>query len=134
VRVARSDAACPRCGVFSRRVKEDRTQRARDALSYERPTVLVWPKGRFRPIAGYKAAVRDLAPGAVRVADRFHVQRLAAGALTAVRCRRQCDLTGHRGRKGDPPRAGRRDLLCSRHHLRLRAPRRGVHSGPLGRT
>ena len=48
VRVARPDAACPRCGVFSRRVKEYRIQRVRDGLSYERPTVLVWAKRRFR--------------------------------------------------------------------------------------
>ena len=75
------------------------------------------------PYAGHKAAVRDLAPHAVRVADRFHVQRLAAQALTEVRCRRQGqDLTGHRGRKGDPLWAARRDLLRSRHHLRLRTP------------
>ena len=69
------------------------------------------------PYAGYKAAVRDLAPHAVRVADRFHVQRLAAQALTEVRCRRQSELTGHRGRKGDPLWAVRRDLLRSRRHL-----------------
>ena len=251
VRVARPDAACPRCGVFSRRVKEYRTQRVRDGLSYERPTTLVWAKRRFRcetpgcvgsftestaqvpprrrvtarlcraiaraawdrstaavarsfrvswstawraiaaaarrkiaglatcpprrlgidettfgrhrgfvtglvdldtsrlwdliegrskkalagrlealgedvrsietvvidPYAGYKAAVRDLAPGAVRVADRFHVQRLAAQALTEVRCRRQSELTGRRGRKGDPLWAARRDLLRARRHL-----------------
>ena len=48
VRVARPDAACPRCGVFSGRVKEYRTQRVRDGLSFERPTVLVWAKRRFR--------------------------------------------------------------------------------------
>ena len=41
VRVGRRDAACPRCGVFSSRVKEYRTQRVRDGLSFERPTVLV---------------------------------------------------------------------------------------------
>ena len=45
------------------------------------------------------------------------MQRLAAQALTEVRCRRQQDLTGHRGRKGDPLWAVRRDLLRSRHHL-----------------
>ena len=48
VRVARRDAACPRCGVFSGRVKEYRTQRVRDGLSFERPTVLIWTKRRFR--------------------------------------------------------------------------------------
>ena len=48
VRVARPDAACPRCGVFSWRVKEYRTQRVRDGLSFERPTVLIWTTRRFR--------------------------------------------------------------------------------------
>ena len=48
VRVARPDAACVRCGTFSSRVKEYRTCRVRDGLSYERPTVLVWSKRRFR--------------------------------------------------------------------------------------
>ena len=48
VRLARPDAACPRCGAFSIRVKEYRTQRVRDGLSYERPTTLVWTKRRFR--------------------------------------------------------------------------------------
>ena len=251
VRVARPDAACVRCGTFSSRVKEYRTCRVRDALSYDRPTVLVWAKRRFRcdtpgcvrsftestrqvaprrrvtarlcaaialaavdrstaavarsfrvgwatawwaiaaagrdklarrpvgpprllgvdettfrrhrsfmtglvdlessrlwdfiegrskkvlvdrlealgesvhsieavvidPYAGYKAAVRDLAPHATRVADRFHIQRLAAQALTEVRCRRQTELTGHRGRRGDPLWAVRRDLLRNREHL-----------------
>ena len=69
------------------------------------------------PYAGYKAAVRDLAPHATRVADRFHIQRLAAQALTEVRCRRQTELTGHRGRRGDPLWAVRRDLLRNREHL-----------------
>ena len=35
VRVARPEAACPRCGTFSSRVKEYRTCRVRDGLSYE---------------------------------------------------------------------------------------------------
>ena len=54
------------------------------------------------PYAGYKAAVRELAPHATWVADRFGIERLAAGALTEVRCRRQQETTGHRGRRGDP--------------------------------
>ena len=249
----RSDAACSRCGTFSSRVKEYRIQRVRDDVSFERPTVLVWTKRRFRcatpscvrtftestrqvpprrrvtvrlcqaiaragwdrstaavartfkvswstawraiaaaaaarrkiaglpkcpprrlgidettfgryrsfmtglvdldtsrlwdfiegrskkalvarldalgdgvreieavvldPYAGYKAAVRGRAPNATRVADRFHIQRLVAQALTEVRCRRQQELTGHRGRRGDPLWAVRRDLLREREHL-----------------
>jgi transposase len=69
------------------------------------------------PYAGYKAAVRELAPGAVRVADRFHIERLATQALTDVRCRRQQKLTGHRGRIGDPLYAVRRDLVRGRERL-----------------
>jgi transposase len=46
--VARDEAPCPRCGVFSARVKQRTTQRVRDGLSFERPTVLVWHKRRFR--------------------------------------------------------------------------------------
>jgi transposase len=233
VRVARPEAPCPRCGVFSGRVKQYRRQRVRDGLSFDRPTVLTWLKRRFRcdtpgcgtftestaevpprarlterlrtaiaraardrstdavardhrvswwtawraivvaalkalairspspprrlgvdettfrrpgrfmtglvnldtgrlwdliegrskavlaerlrllgdavveivevvidPYAGYKAAVRELAPHAVRVADRFHIERLAAQAVTDVRCRRQQDLTGPPGPSG----------------------------------
>ena len=47
VRVARPDATCVRCGTFSGRVKDYRTCRVRDGLSYERPTTLVWAKRRF---------------------------------------------------------------------------------------
>ena len=89
------------------------------------------------PYAGYKAAVRDLAPHATRVADRFHIERLAAQALTEVRCRRQQDICGHRGRRGDPLWAVRRDLLGAREHLtdaRPPAPHRGVQSRLVGRT
>ena len=76
------------------------------------------------PYAGYKAAVRDLAPHATRVADRFGIERLAAQALTEVRCRRQQETWGHRGRKGDPLWAVRRDLLRAREHLTDAAHRR----------
>ena len=200
VRVARPDAACVRCGTFSSRVKEYRTCRVRDALSYERLTVLVWTKRRFRcetpgcvrsftestrqvaprllgvdettfrryrnfmtglvdldgprlwdfiegrskkvlvdrlealgesvhsieavvidPYAGYKAAVRDAAPRAARVADHFHIVGLANAALTDVRTRRQQEICGHRGRKGDPLWSVRHDLLRAREHLTDRA-------------
>ena len=63
------------------------------------------------PYASYKAAVRDRAPQATRVADRFHIARLAGQAITDVRCRRQQELTGHRGRSGDRFYAARHDLL-----------------------
>ena len=69
------------------------------------------------PFAGYKAAVREQAPHAARIADRFHVERLATQALTDVRCRRQQEITGHRGRKGDWFYAARHDLLRARENL-----------------
>ena len=258
VRVARPDAPCPRCATFSSRVKERRVQRVRDGLSFDRPTVLVVTKRRFRcdtprcvgsftestaqvaprrrvtarlcaamarsalerctaavarsfvvgwatawraivvaaraklagrptrpparlgvdettfgryrsymtglvdldtsrlwdfiegrskkvlverldalgeqvreigavvidPYAGYKAAARDRAPQAIRVADRFGIARLAGGAVTDVRCRRQQGLTGHRGRSGDRFYAARHDLLRARENLTDTARRR----------
>jgi transposase len=69
------------------------------------------------PFAGYKAAVCELAPDARRTADRFHIVRLANQAVTDVRCRRQQELTGHRGRKTDPFYRARRDLLRARERL-----------------
>jgi transposase len=69
------------------------------------------------PFAGYKAAVRDMVPDARRTADRFHIVRLANTAITDVRCRRQQELTGHRGRKTDPFYRARRDLLRARERL-----------------
>lgn len=252
VEVARGEAPCPDCGVFSARVKQRRVQRVRDGLSFERPTVLVWCKRRFRcdtpgcrasftesttlvpararlttrlreamgragrarstatvaaehrvswwtawraiaaaataaiaarsvdpparigldettfrrpqrfatglvdldtgklwdlipgrsktvvtqrlalhapevlaaisdvvidPFAGYKAAVRDLAPHARRTADHFHIIRLANQMVTEVRCRRQQELTGRRGRKSDAFYGARRDLLRARDRL-----------------
>ena len=255
VRVARPAAACPRCGTFSSRVKEYRTQRVRDGRSYERPTILVWAKRRFRcdtpgcvgsftestaqvpprrcvtarlcaaiaraaldrstaavarsfrvgwatawraiaaaarrrlaaraqapprrlgvdettfrrhrsfmtglvdldgprlwdliegrskkvlverlealgegvrsieavvidPYAGYRAAVAEAAPQATRVADHFHIVGLANTALSDVRCGRQREITGHRGRRGDPLWSVRHDLLRARENLTERA-------------
>jgi transposase len=62
------------------------------------------------PYSGFLRAVRDHT-GATVVLDHFHVIRLANQALTDLRCRRQQELEGHRGRKGDPLWAARRDLL-----------------------
>ena len=261
VRARREEAACPRCGTFSGRVKQRRAQRMRDLHSFARPVVLVWDKRSFRcdtpgcvktftestaqvparkrlterlrrgvaaaaldrstaavarsfrvgwhtawdavaaaavaklaarppmpprrlgvdetmfrrprrfmtgivdletsrlwdmfegrskaaladrlrllgdaasvieavvidPFAPYRAAVRELLPHAVHAADRFHIERLANTALTDTRRRPQQDLTGHRGRKGDPLHTARRDLtragerLTERGRLRLDA-------------
>ena len=69
------------------------------------------------PFAPYRAAVRELLPHAVHVADRFHIERLANQALTDARCRIQQELTGHRGRKDDPLHTARRDLTRAQQRL-----------------
>lgn len=69
------------------------------------------------PYAGYNAAVREALPHARITVDKFHAVRLANQVVTAVRCRRQQELTGHRGRKGDVLYGARRVLLRSRHRL-----------------
>ena len=68
------------------------------------------------PFAGYNAAVRDGCDARITV-DKFHAVRLANQVVTEVRCRRQQELTGHRGRKGDALYGARRDLLRSRERL-----------------
>ena len=37
-----------------------------------------------------------------RTADKFHTIKLAGQAVTEVRCPRQQEFTGHRGRSHDP--------------------------------
>ena len=69
------------------------------------------------PYAGYNAAVREGLPHARITIDKFHAIRLANQVVTAVRCRRQQELTGHRGRKGDVLYGVRGTLLRSRHRL-----------------
>jgi transposase len=63
------------------------------------------------PFAGYNAAVRDGVPQPRVTIDKFHALRLANQVVTEVRCRRQQELTGHRGRTGDALYGARRDLL-----------------------
>jgi transposase len=73
------------------------------------------------PFAGYNAAVRDGAKAARITMDKFHAVRLANQVVTGVRCRRQQEMTGHRGRKGDWLYGVRRDLLRARERLSPRA-------------
>ncbi len=75
------------------------------------------------PYARYKAAVGELAPHTVRVADRFHIERLGAQAVTDVRTRQQ-QICGHRGRNGDALYAMRRDLIWARENLTDRGRQR----------
>ena len=83
VRVARPDAACVRCGTFSSRVKEYRTCRVRDGLSFERPTVLVWTKRRFR--CDTPGCVRSFTESTCQVPSRRRVTaRLCAAMARAA--------------------------------------------------
>jgi transposase len=68
------------------------------------------------PYRGYAAALRTQLPGAVRVLDSFHVTRLGFAAVDDVRRRIQQELTGHRGRKGDPLYRIRRLLRRGHEH------------------
>ena len=76
------------------------------------------------PFAPYRAAVCELLPDEVRVADRFHIERLANQAATDTRRRVQQATTGHRGRKGDPLYAARRDPTRAQERLTNRGRRR----------
>jgi transposase len=75
------------------------------------------------PYSGFNRAVQDHTTARVTM-DRFHCVRLANQALTDVRCRRQQEICGHRGRKGDPLWRVRRDLLRARERLTPRASER----------
>jgi transposase len=61
--------------------------------------------------APYAKAAREALPGAVLVADRFHLVALANDMLTQVRQRVIRETQGRRGRKSDPAWAARRRLL-----------------------
>lgn len=76
------------------------------------------------PFAGYNAAVRDTIGDARRTIDRFHVVKLANQVITDVRCRRNQELTGHRGRKTDPLYGARRDLTRGEERLTARGRER----------
>jgi len=68
--------------------------------------------------ASYAKAVRDSLPGAMLVADRFHLVALANDMLTQVRQRVIRESCGRRGRKTDPAWAARRRLLTGHERLR----------------
>jgi transposase len=67
--------------------------------------------------ASYLRAVTDALPGAVVVADRFHLVRLANDMVTEVRQHATRDVRGRRGRKRDPEWAGRRRLMTAHERL-----------------
>jgi len=65
----------------------------------------------------YRAGMRGLLDHALKVVDGFHVVQAANRVVTAVRCRVQNDLFGHRGRKGDPLYRTRKLLLAGDERL-----------------
>ena len=71
------------------------------------------------PFRGYATALATQLPHATRVLDPFHLVKLALSCLDDVRRRVQQDITGHRGRTGDP-------LYGIRRVLRRRADRLSV--------
>jgi hypothetical protein len=83
----------------------------------------------------YRAGLSPHLDHAVRVADPFHVVRVANRCLDTVRRRVQNELLGHRGRKNDPLYRIRKLLLSGSERLderaargccdRRRAPRQG---------
>ena len=68
--------------------------------------------------SSYAKAVREALPGAVLVADRFHLVQLANTMVTEVRQRVIRESEGRRGRKSDPAWNARRRLLTARERLR----------------
>lgn len=59
----------------------------------------------------YRAVYALALPGVIRIADPFHVIKLANLRLDEIRRRIQWETTGHRGRKDDPLYTIRRRLL-----------------------
>ncbi len=69
------------------------------------------------PAAGYRAALTEHLPNAVRVVDHFHAIKLANQAIDDTRRRVQQATLGHRGHKHDPLYRARRVLLCGDERL-----------------
>lgn len=65
----------------------------------------------------FRAAVRDVLPGASIVADHWHVMTRANQMLTRVRRRRAWDLHNRCGRAADPAWKYRRLLTCNPSNL-----------------
>ena len=76
------------------------------------------------PFHGYKRALDDELDDATAVLDAFHVVKLALGAVDEVRRRLQQQITGHRGRRGDPLYGIRTLLRCDPARLSRRQWRR----------
>jgi transposase len=90
------------------------------------------------PFRGYATALATQLPDATRVLDPFHVVKLGLRCVDDVRRRVQHDITGHRGRTGDPLYGIRRVLRRRRDRLSTKARARldaGLIAGdPTGET
>jgi len=80
------------------------------------------------PFRGYANALASRLPEATLVVDRFHAVKLANAAIDDVRRRVQQEVTGHRGRSGDPLYGIRRLLLVGSERLSERGWER-IHAG-----
>ena len=69
------------------------------------------------PHRGYANAMGAYVGHATMVVDHFHVQKLVNAVIDDVRRRVQQEVTGHRGRKGDPLYGIRRILLTAADRL-----------------
>jgi hypothetical protein len=65
----------------------------------------------------YRSVFNAMPPHATRIADSFHLVRLANAKLDECRRRVQNELFGHRGRKGDPLHRCRRLLTKAEEQL-----------------
>ena len=65
----------------------------------------------------YKAVLDDCLPNATKVADPFHLIKLANERIDECRRRIQNEVLGHRGRKGDPLYRARRLLTMAEQRL-----------------
>ena len=68
--------------------------------------------------ASFAKGARDGLPGAILIADRYHLVQLANDTTTAVRQRNVREHEGRRGRKVDPAWRVRRRLLTAHERLR----------------
>lgn len=73
------------------------------------------------PLEAYRRGLSPHLDHAMVVADPFHTVRLANRAIDDVRRRTQNELTGHRGRRGDPLYDIRKILLTASERLTDRA-------------
>jgi transposase len=73
------------------------------------------------PLEAYRAGLKPFLNHAMVVADPFHMVRLANQAIDDVRRRTQNELTGHRGRRGDPLYDIRKVLLTGAERLTEKA-------------